>query len=122
MAGHTSSAITANLVAVVAAVTDGQPRVLTTRDAAALPAGPLEQSHRSLQAGLRAWVEEQTHHPLGYVEQLYTFADRDRVDESGGACSFISVRHLGLKAAPATDDIAGAGWRDWFGDFPWEDP
>ena len=60
----------AELVAVLVAVTNGEPRVLTTEDARALPAGPFELSHRSLQAGLRAWVEAQTHHPLGYVEQL----------------------------------------------------
>src|SRR5690606_39074515 len=63
--------VAADLVAVLVAVTDGAPRVLTTRRATALPSGPLERSHRSLQAGLRAWVEAQTHHPLGYVEQLY---------------------------------------------------
>ena len=42
------------------------------------PRGRSNSTHRSLQLGLRAWVERQTHHPLGYVEQLYTFADRDR--------------------------------------------
>ena len=60
----------AELVAVLVAVTNGEPRVLTTDDARALPAGPFELSHRSLQAGLRAWVETQTHHPLGYVEPV----------------------------------------------------
>ena len=59
-----------------------------------VPAGPFELSHRSLQAGLRDWVEAQTHHPLGYVEQLYTFADGDSSDESGGRV--ISVSYLGL--------------------------
>src|SRR5690606_39374228 len=71
-------ALHAELVAVVVAVTQGMPRVLVRDADHALPAGPFQFSHRSLQAGLRAWVEEQTHHPLGYVEQLYTFADRDR--------------------------------------------
>ena len=37
----------------------------------ALPSGPFEAGHRSLQSGLRAWVERQTRHPLGYVEQLH---------------------------------------------------
>src|SRR5690606_33986672 len=121
MPGIDSRAITANLVAVLAAVTNGQPRVLTTRDACALPSGPLEQSHRSLQAGLRAWVEQQTHHPLGYVEQLYTFADRDRVDEEGGECSFISISYLGLTREQATDEVGDAGWQSWYRYFPWED-
>jgi len=121
MPGTNSRAITANLVAVLAAVTNGQPRVLTTRDACALPSGPLEQSHRSLQAGLRAWVEQQTHHPLGYVEQLYTFADRDRVNEEGGECSVISISYLGLTREMPTDEVTDAGWQNWYRYFPWED-
>jgi hypothetical protein len=40
--------------------------------------------HPTLQTGLRAWVERQTHHPLGYVEQLYTFADRTRAAAGSG--------------------------------------
>ncbi|WP_333490012.1 hypothetical protein [Acidocella sp. MX-AZ03] len=70
------SAVQADLIAVLVAVTGGEPRVLTIEDGFALPSGPLQTGHRSLQAGLRAWVEAQTHHPLGYVEQLYTFADQ----------------------------------------------
>ncbi len=71
-------AVAAELTAVIVAVTDGQPRVLTIEGGEALPSGPFEPGHRSLQAGMRSWVETQTHHPLGYVEQLYTFADQDR--------------------------------------------
>ena len=59
-------------------LTEDEPLVLTLEDGALLPSGPFETDHPTLQAGLRAWVERQTHHPLGYVEQLYTFADRDR--------------------------------------------
>ena len=84
-----------DLVAVLAAVTGGQPRVMTIRDGAALPSGPFELDDRSLQSGLRAWVERQTRHPLGYVEQLYTFADRDRAAE-GSARRVISISYLGL--------------------------
>src|SRR5690606_27585051 len=87
-------ALHAELVAVVVAVTHGMPRVLVRNADHALPAGPFQFSHRSLQAGLRAWVEEQTHHPLGYVEQLYTFADRDRARVAGQPV--ISVSYLGL--------------------------
>jgi hypothetical protein len=71
-------AIAADLIAVLAAVTAGDPRVLTIKERSALPSGPFELAHRSLQAGLRVWVERQTRLPLGYVEQLYTFADRNR--------------------------------------------
>lgn len=76
MAEAPAQALHAELVAVLAAVSLGQPRVLTTRGGHALPAGPFQMLHRSLQAGLRSWVESQTQHSLGYVEQLYTFADR----------------------------------------------
>ncbi len=75
-----ANATTADLVAVLVAVTDGEPKIMTIANAGALPSGPFEFAHRSLQTGLRAWVEAQTGHPLGYVEQLYTFADRGRAE------------------------------------------
>ncbi|HEX3494532.1 MAG TPA: hypothetical protein VHT48_04065, partial [Methylocella sp.] len=50
------NAIAADLIAVLVAVTSGDPRVLTIQDRSALPSGPFELAHRSLQAGLRAWV------------------------------------------------------------------
>jgi hypothetical protein len=112
-------AVTAELTAVVVAVTDGQPRVLTIDKGQALPSGPFEASHRSLQAGLRSWVETQTHHPLGYVEQLYTFADKDR--KQGALGRVVSVSYLGLtREAPAAQDW-GAEWQPWYRYFPWED-
>ena len=49
-----SMAVTAELTAVIVAVTRGQPRVLTIDNGQALPSGPFEASHRSLQAGLRS--------------------------------------------------------------------
>jgi hypothetical protein len=107
------------LTAVLVAVTGDEPRVLTIQDGKALPSGPFESEHRTLQAGLRGWVEHQTHHPLGYVEQLYTFADRDRTE--GGAGRVISISYLGLtREARATGD-AEPGWRSWYHYLPWED-
>jgi hypothetical protein len=87
---------------------------LTLSGGEALPSGPLEPSHRSLQSGLRIWVEEQTHHPIGHVEQLYTFADRDRAE---GPVRAISISYLALTRIGESD----AGWRDWYSYFPWED-
>ena len=112
--------IAADLVAVLVAVTEGEPRVMTVGDGSALPAGPFEPGHRSLQSGLRAWVEQQTRHPLGYVEQLYTFADRDRAGEHG-AQHVISISYLGLTRESATPGAIGTGWRSWYEYFPWED-
>ncbi|MDO5680366.1 MAG: hypothetical protein Q4G54_08570 [Pelistega sp.] len=113
------SSLSAELVAVLVAVTQGQPRVLTTHCASALPAGPLQSSHRSLQNGLRQWVEEQTRHELGYVEQLYTFADKGRFYASGERV--ISVSYLALTLETAVEKVAEVGWQDWYRYFPWED-
>ncbi len=77
--------IKADLIAVVVAVNDYEPRVLTIGRANALPSGPFELGHLSLQSGLRSWVEEQTGQPLGYIEQLYTFA-RSRSGRHRAAC------------------------------------
>jgi hypothetical protein len=102
------------LVAVLVAVVDGLPHVLTSAGEARLPSGPLQSQHRSLQSGLRSWVEQQTGQPLGYVEQLYTFADRDRAGRAGRV---ISVSYLGLTRAAERSDA----WRSWYDLFPWED-
>jgi hypothetical protein len=103
------------LTAVVVAVTGDEPRVLTVGDGLALPSGPFESGHRTLQSGLREWVELQTHHPLGYIEQLYTFADRDRAREG----RVISISYLGLSREVAA--AGGAIWRNWYAFLPWED-
>jgi hypothetical protein len=108
--------VQAELIAVLVAVTHGDPLVLTIESGAALPSGQLETGHRSLQAGLRAWVERQTHHPLGHVEQLYTFADQQRLH----GLRSISISYLGLsrEGAPTDPDTA---WCSWYAYFPWED-
>jgi hypothetical protein len=111
--------IAADLVAVLVAVTSGEPRVLTIQDRRALPSGPFELAHRSLQSGLRAWVERQTRLPLGYVEQLYTFADRDRAGAI--AQHVISVSYLGLTREQPAFGEHEASWRGWYDYFPWED-
>ena len=111
-----SDAVRTELVAVVVAV-EGMPRVLTTSGyPLQLPAGPLRDDHRSMQAGLRAWVEEQTGLRLGYVEQLYTFADRDRARDGSGR--MISVSYLGLTWLVNADLER---WVSWYDLFPWED-
>jgi hypothetical protein len=113
-------AIEAELTAVVVAVTDGEPRVLTIREGSLLPSGPFASGHRTLQAGLRGWVEQQTHHPLGYVEQLYTFADQDRSAEATGR-RVISISYLGLTRQARATGREHPAWRVWYRYFPWED-
>ncbi len=113
-------AITADLVAVLVAVTDGHPKIMTIEHAVALPSGPFQFAHRSLQMGLRAWVEAQTGHPLGYVEQLYTFADRGRTGDPD-APHRISISYLGLTREEEGRQGGDAQWSSWYDYFPWED-
>lgn len=112
-----SQPIHAELIAVVVAVRNGQPRVLTLHDGSALPAGPLESGHASLQAGLRNWVERQTGRQLGLVEQLYTFADPGR-SRNGRS---ISISYLALTSEHQTRLDGPVSWQDWYRFFPWED-
>ncbi|PWL17539.1 hypothetical protein DKP76_12295 [Falsochrobactrum shanghaiense] len=105
------------LIAVLVAITREQPRVMTVRQGYALPSGPFETEHRSLQMGLRAWVQAETAHPVGYLEQLYTFADRDRHAQGE---RIISISYLGLvRENQAT--VEQAGWCGWYDYLPWED-
>jgi hypothetical protein len=87
---------TVGLAAVVVAVTEDEPKVLAVHSDVedALPSGPLEPQHRTLETGLRAWVETQTSQKLGYVEQLYTFGDRNRQRDS--VARPLSIGYLAL--------------------------
>ncbi len=107
--------ISAEVLAVIVAMVDGQPCVLTLPHAPRLPAGPLLPGHRSLQTAVRAWVEEQTGLTVGYLEQLYTFADRGR--DGTDNCT-ISVSYLGLARGLSAK---GGRWRSWYSLLPWED-
>jgi hypothetical protein len=108
------------LTAILVAVTGEEPRILTIQDGKTLPSGPLESGHRTLQMGLRSWVERQTHHPLGYLEQLYTFADRDRMHD-GANGRVISISYLGLTREAQASGGDDAGWQSWYRYLPWED-
>jgi hypothetical protein len=132
------------LNAVIVAVTDDNPRILTvnrpdhswmgpnasahseTRSQAgsdALPFGPFDPSvDRTLELGLRRWVREQTGVELGYVEQLYTFGNRNRdPHEREGGPRVISVAYLALVREERLPAAADAFWRDWYLFFPWEE-
>ncbi|MDO5696416.1 MAG: hypothetical protein Q4G51_00440 [Dermatophilus congolensis] len=125
MTTHRPELVATELVAVIIAMRSGEPHVLTVGrpgGVAALPAGPLRSEHRSLQSGLRAWVQQLTGHTLGFAEQLYTFADRERL---GSHQRIISVSYLGLAggttAADAVAPSEGANWRAVYDFFPTED-
>ncbi len=131
------------LNAVIMAVTEGSPRILTLRrpdrpaiermarsgnalsgyTLDALPFGPFDPAKdRTLELGLRRWVREQSGLGLGYVEQLYTFGDRNRDPSEGtGGPRVISVAYLALVRESRLSGTAGADWKDGYLFFPWED-
>lgn len=119
------SRATVELTAVIITMRDGEPCVLAVdapdRSALALPSGPLQSGHRTLQAGVRSWVEKQTGQELGYVEQLYTFGDRHGRALSVRHHRTISIAYLALVCSG--DDAASdtRPWRRWYAFFPWED-
>jgi hypothetical protein len=115
--------LTLSLDAVVVAVTAGRPRILTAGTSAgappALPSGPLDaDGDATLELGLRRWISAKTGLAVGYVEQLYTFGDRDR-ERFASSTRPLSVAYLALvkEAQPAP----GAAWLDVYDLLPWED-
>jgi len=120
------ASLSIRLSAAIVTATMDEPRVLTVRigrdPIEAVPSGPLEAEHRTLDVGLRAWVERQTGQRLGYVEQLYTFGDRDRV-ETGEARPgrALTVAYLALVREARPGGAAEAVWQSWYRFFPWED-
>src|SRR5271168_3948590 len=120
------AALAIRLSAAIVTATIDEPRVLTLRighePREALPSGPLEVEHRTLEVGLRAWVERQTSQKLGYVEQLYTFGDRDRIEsEDRLAGRALTVAYLALVREVRPGGVTEAVWQNWYRHFPWED-
>ncbi|MEL6374212.1 MAG: NAD regulator [Pseudomonadota bacterium] len=119
------------LTAAIVSVEQDEPKVLVIRHAPEgdddaidmLPYGPFSpRSHRTLEAGLRSWVQDQTALKLGYAEQLYTFGDRGRYAEGGDISPHVvSIGYLALTRAASDDAVANASWRSWYDFFPWED-
>ena len=127
-----ASPLLIGLSAVMVAVEADSPLVLVTRRETgedALPFGVFDPDrHRTFDLSLRGWVREQTGFELGYVEQLYTFGDKDRETPeatlAGAApnARVISVGYLALTpdARPAGESFE-ARWQSWYRYFPWED-
>lgn len=110
-------AIAVELSAVIVTLEDGQPHIVIAGPHA-LPSGPLETQHRKLEQALRSWVSRRSGIDLGYVEQLYTFADKDR--ETDGT-RYISIGYLALAPHLNAAERPGLHTVDWYKFFPWED-
>ena len=104
-------AIKIELSAVIVAVAGNEPRIVVDPQQA-LPSGPFETEHRTMEQALRAWAGL----PLGYVEQLYTFADSDRHADNKRV---VSIGYLALLRAEAA--ASGILWSSWYKHLPWED-
>ncbi len=142
-AGECGPGIVVGLNAVIIAVTDEEPRVLTVsvpgdtpmeggapaavgegpETQEALPTGPLDpKGDRTLELALRRWVRAQTGLELGYVEQLYTFGDRFRDPrERRGGPRVLSVAYLALVREGRVAGESPSRWRGVYRFFPWED-
>ncbi|CAK7192245.1 hypothetical protein COMNV_00433 [Commensalibacter sp. Nvir] len=107
------------LIAVLVAFIGDKPCVMTIDNGSKLPSGPFELSHKNLQAGLRDWIRKQTQHPIGFLEQLYTFADRNRIPDHPEVRT-ISISYLGLVRQHQINKKL-IQWHDWYRHFPWED-
>jgi len=118
------------LNAAIVAVSNDEPVVLVVRDSPdksgareGLPFGPFSPlDHRTLDAGLRSWVSEQTGIDLGYVEQLYTFGDRGRHAQPNDiGPHIVSIGYLALTRPAREAEVQSGNWRSWYQFFPWED-
>lgn len=126
------------LNAVILAVTAHQPRVLTVSVQElgedffgmdtlhlprALPFGSFdEKNDRTLELCMRRSVLEKTRGELGYVEQLYTFADQGRDPrERAGGNRVLSVGYLALAREQDLSRAENSSWQHCYRYFPWED-
>jgi hypothetical protein len=128
-----TSSVMVDLSAVIVAVTAEVPRILSLTGGGSadgwdgrgetpvgLPWGPFDpEADRTLELGLRRWVRGQTGLELGYVEQLYTFGDRDR--DPSAAARVLSVCYLALVREGRTTGGDAAAWEDCYAHLPWED-
>ena len=138
-----SSPLVVGLNAVIIALSEEEPRILTVsvpedtplegggpavdvdeeRVVEALPTGPLDPTgDRTLELALRRWVRASAGLELGYVEQLYTFGDRFRDPrERAGAKRVISAAYLALIGDDSEQDHTKTRWRSVYQFLPWED-
>lgn len=128
-----SAVVEVGLSAAVVTISNNRPVILCSDDhempaahevsgVLSLPYGRFDPlKHRTLETGLRLWVEAQTALRLGYVEQLYTFGDRGRAKSSTPTddTHVISVGYLALTRQ--SGEQPENDWQYWYDFLPWED-
>lgn len=102
------------LVAVLVSISNNTPHILTLDHGRSFPSGPLTVEHRSLQKGMRNWVERQTGLKLGHTEQLYTFAD----PLHGRGHQMVRISYMAFIRQNSEHTLAERSIYDY---FPWED-
>lgn len=119
--------ILVELNAVIVAVEQDTPQILTvgfsnesSSNGVRLPSGSLDAGKdRTLDLSLRRWVQEQTALELGYIEQLYTFGDQDRI--ANVKERVLSIAYLALTRLHQSSIAKSAHWKSWYDFLPWED-
>ena len=123
--------ITVGLSAAIFAVRGDEPVVAVVpadpEDAegdTALPSGAFSpRQHRTLEAGVRFWVKQQTGIDLGTSRQIGALSDchQDATRLPPSAPAVVSICYESLIGPAQFDDQNGAQWRSWYAYFPWED-
>src|SRR5215813_14606317 len=129
-AARADEPISVGLSAVIVSVLGDEPMVavVPNRGAhasdAALPCGPFSpRQHKTLEAGLRFWVRQQTGIELGVARQICTLGGCESPHEGLGAQDppVVSVCYLAPVRPDQCNDTGGATWQSWYAYFPWED-
>lgn len=129
---HSDTPIEIGLAAAVVTVDGDAPRILVSgpgRSEDALPYGKFDPlAHRTLEIALRDFVSAQAGLALGYVEQLYTFADRGRhITPDDRAPHVVSIGYLALTRRASLQTVVTetpvmtSSFKPWYVYFPWED-
>ena len=114
--------ITVDLTAVILRVKLGEPQVMTLQSPLSLPSGAFSpDKHRTLELGLRSWVEEKTGQKLDYVEQLYTYGNWNRNSVSRHGNRNVTVGYYALIPYVKTNKKLPGRWVNLYSFYPWED-
>lgn len=96
----------------------GHPRLyLDSLDPGRLPSGPLEEDDPTLELGVRRLLEKLVTQGVGYIEQLYTFGDRQRARRKATTdFRILSIAYLAL-----LENLPRERTVSFYELFPWED-